>query len=33
LIENEVSMAFPASAIKLHKNSFLLLDKEASIYI
>ena len=33
LIENEVSTAFPASAIILHKNSFLLLDKEASIYI
>jgi glucosamine-6-phosphate isomerase len=33
LIENEASAAFPASAIKLHKNSFLLLDKEAAIYI
>jgi glucosamine-6-phosphate isomerase len=33
LIENEASMVFPASAIKLHKNSFLLLDKEAAIYI
>lgn len=33
LIASEVSPAFPASAIKSHKNSFLLLDKEASIYI
>jgi glucosamine-6-phosphate isomerase len=33
LIENEASTAFPASAIKLHKNSFLLLDKEAAINI
>jgi glucosamine-6-phosphate isomerase len=33
LVEGEVSPDFPASAIKSHKNSFLLLDKEASIYI
>jgi glucosamine-6-phosphate isomerase len=30
LIESEVSPAFPASAIKSHPNSFLLLDKEAA---
>jgi glucosamine-6-phosphate isomerase len=30
LIESDVTSAFPASAIKAHPNSFLLLDKEAS---
>ncbi len=30
LIESEVSPAFPASAIKSHLNSYLLLDKEAA---
>jgi glucosamine-6-phosphate isomerase len=30
LIESEVSTAFPASALKSHSNSFLLLDKEAA---
>jgi glucosamine-6-phosphate isomerase len=33
LIECEISPAFPASAIKSHLNSFLLLDKEASLYL
>ena len=33
LIESEISPDFPASAIKLHVNSFLLLDKEASKYL
>ena len=30
LIESEISPAVPASAIRLHKNSYLLLDKEAA---
>jgi glucosamine-6-phosphate isomerase len=30
LIDSEVSTAFPASALKSHTNSFLLLDKEAA---
>lgn len=30
LAESEVSPAFPASALKSHPNSFLLLDKEAA---
>jgi glucosamine-6-phosphate isomerase len=30
LDESEVSDAFPASALKSHPNSFLLLDKEAA---
>lgn len=30
LIESEVSPSFPASVLKSHKNSFLLLDKEAA---
>jgi glucosamine-6-phosphate isomerase len=29
LIESEITPEFPASVIKLHNNSFLLLDKEA----
>jgi glucosamine-6-phosphate isomerase len=33
LIDSEPSPAFPASAIKLHKNSFLLLDKEAAKFL
>jgi len=33
LIETEVSAAFPASAIKSHLNSFLLLDREAAKYL
>ena len=33
LIETEVSPAFPASAIKSHLNSFLLLDREAAKYL
>ena len=33
LIMSEVTTAFPASAIKTHSNSFLLMDKEAAIYI
>jgi glucosamine-6-phosphate isomerase len=30
LIDSEISPAFPASALKSHSNSFLLLDKEAA---
>lgn len=30
LTEGEVSTALPASAIRLHENSFLLMDKEAA---
>lgn len=33
LTESEISPAFPASAVKAHSNSFLLLDKEAAIYL
>jgi glucosamine-6-phosphate isomerase len=33
LIESDISPSFPASAIKSHLNSYLLLDKEASKYI
>jgi 6-phosphogluconolactonase/glucosamine-6-phosphate isomerase/deaminase len=33
LIDSEVSPAFPASALKAHKNSFLLLDKDAAAYL
>lgn len=33
LIDSEISPVFPASAIKSHGNSFLLLDKEAAIYL
>jgi glucosamine-6-phosphate isomerase len=33
LIESEVSTALPASIIKSHLNSFLLLDKEAAKYL
>ena len=29
LIDSEVTTAFPASALKAHANSFLLLDSEA----
>jgi glucosamine-6-phosphate isomerase len=31
LIDSEVSPSFPASALKTHSNSYLLLDKEAAI--
>jgi len=30
LAESEVTPAFPASVLKSHPNSFLLLDKEAA---
>jgi glucosamine-6-phosphate isomerase len=30
LIDSEISPSFPASAIKAHSNSFLLLDREAA---
>jgi glucosamine-6-phosphate deaminase len=33
LIDSEISPSFPASAIKAHVNSYLLLDREASKYI
>ena len=33
LIESEVNPAFPASALKAHPDSFLLLDLEAAKYI
>jgi glucosamine-6-phosphate isomerase len=33
LIESEISPDFPASAIKLNLNSFLIIDKEASRYL
>jgi len=33
MIECDIFPAFPASAIKSHLNSFLLLDKEASLYL
>jgi len=33
LIDSKVSPAFPASAVKSHQNSFLLLDKEAAKYL
>jgi glucosamine-6-phosphate isomerase len=33
LIQSEVTTAFPASALKAHPNSFLLLDREAAKYI
>jgi glucosamine-6-phosphate deaminase len=33
LIDSEISPAFPASIIKSHSNSFLLLDKDASKYL
>jgi glucosamine-6-phosphate isomerase len=33
LIESKVSPAFPASVIKSHENSYLLLDREAAKYI
>jgi glucosamine-6-phosphate deaminase len=32
LIDSEISPAFPASAVKSHTNSFLLLDREAAKY-
>lgn len=33
LIDSEISTDFPASVLKSHKNSFLLIDKEASKYL
>ena len=33
LIDSDISPDFPASAIKAHTNSFLLLDKEAAKYL
>lgn len=33
LIDSEISPSFPASIVKSHDNSFLLLDKEASEYL
>ncbi len=33
LIDSEISPAFPASIVKSHLNSFLLLDKDASKYL
>jgi glucosamine-6-phosphate isomerase len=33
LVDSEISPSFPASAIKAHVNSYLLLDREASKYI
>ena len=33
LVEGEVSVDFPASVLKAHPNSFLLLDKEAAKYL
>lgn len=33
LIDSKISTAFPASAVKSHLNSFLLLDKEASKFL
>jgi glucosamine-6-phosphate isomerase len=33
LIDSDISPALPATALKSHSNSFLLLDKEASTYL
>jgi 6-phosphogluconolactonase/glucosamine-6-phosphate isomerase/deaminase len=33
LIDSEITSAFPASVVKSHINSFLLLDKEAAKYL
>jgi len=33
LVDSEITTSFPASAAKAHKNSFLLLEKEAAIYL
>ena len=33
LIDSEISPEFPASAVKAHNNSYLLLDKEAAKYL
>ena len=33
LVDSEVSTAFPASALKAHPNSFLLLDRDAAILL
>lgn len=33
LVESEITTSFPASALKGHSNSFLLLDKEAAKFL
>ena len=33
LVDSEISPSFPASAVKAHGNSYLLLDKEAAKYL
>jgi glucosamine-6-phosphate isomerase len=33
LIDSEISPAIPASILKSHRNSFLLLDKDAAMYV
>lgn len=33
LVDSEVTTSFPASVLKSHKNSFLLLDKEAASFL
>jgi glucosamine-6-phosphate isomerase len=33
LVESEISPSFPASAIKAHGNSYLILDKDAAKYL
>jgi len=33
LIDSDISPSFPASIIKSHRNSFLLLEKEAAKYV
>lgn len=33
LVDSDITTAFPASAVKEHENSYLLLDKEAAKYL
>jgi glucosamine-6-phosphate deaminase len=33
LVESEITPSFPASALKAHSNSFLLLDREAAKFL
>jgi len=33
LVDSEISPSFPASAVKAHSNSYLLLDKDAAKYL
>jgi glucosamine-6-phosphate deaminase len=33
LVDSEISPSFPASAIKAHSNSYMILDKEAAKYL